>query len=182
MVLGRQSGFPSPRCHRHISHRNCWITPSTIYTTQDSPSKVVASSPNPGPAYPKASLRQSHLQHPTTPAIMEDNISGFLHLSRAYTKDLVVWCPELVIAADAEERGWIRAFSQVAHLGLDFDWQRTSLLPFHGLSLALKSLHLDYSCVLIPRVLNLIHSFPSRTSMDDTLSFNLFSQDLRHLM
>ena len=77
-----------------------------------------------------------------------------------YTKDLVVWCPELVTAADAEERGLIRAFSQVAHLGLDFDWQGTSLLPFHGLSLALKSLHLDFSCVLIPRVLNLIHSFP----------------------
>ena len=73
----------------------------------------------------------------------------------------MVWCSELVTAADAEERGWIRAFfSQVAHLGLDFDWSKTSLLPFHGLSFALKSLHLDFSCVLIPRVLNLIHSFP----------------------
>ena len=77
-----------------------------------------------------------------------------------YTKDLVVWCPELVTAADAEERGWIRAFSQVVHLDLDFDWSKTSLLPFHGLSLTLKSLHLDFGCVLIPRVLNLIHSFP----------------------
>ena len=77
-----------------------------------------------------------------------------------HTKDLVVWCPELVSAADAEERGWIRAFSQVVHLGLDLDWPRTSLLPFHALSLALKSLHLDFSCFLIQRVLNLIHSFP----------------------
>ena len=72
----------------------------------------------------------------------------------------MVWWPELVTAADAEERGWIQAFSQVAHLGLDFDRQRTSLLPFHALSLTLKSLHLGFSCVLIPRVLNLIHSFP----------------------
>ena len=49
-----------------------------------------------------------------------------------YTKDLVVWCPQLVTAADAEERGWIRTFSQVVHLGLDFDWSKTSLLPFPG--------------------------------------------------
>ena len=46
------------------------------------------------------------------------------------------------------------------HFDLDFDWPRTSLLPFHALSLELKSLHLDFGCVLIPRVLNLIHSLP----------------------
>ena len=36
-----------------------------------------------GPACPKAPLRQSHLQDRSTPAIMEDDISGFFHLSRA---------------------------------------------------------------------------------------------------
>ena len=55
---------------------------------------------------------------------------------------------------------WIRAFSQVVNLSLDFNRPTISPLPFHVLSLALKSLHLDFGCFLLARVLNPIHSFP----------------------
>ena len=40
------------RCRIHTSHPNCWISSSTFYTTQETRSKVVASSPNHGSPAP----------------------------------------------------------------------------------------------------------------------------------
>ena len=77
-----------------------------------------------------------------------------------YTKILVVWCAGEYTAADAEDRGWILAFSRVVHFGVDFFGPNTSLLSFHGFSPALKSLRLTYINFPFSQVLNLIHSFP----------------------
>ena len=46
------------------------------------------------------------------------------------------------------------------HLDLDFTNPTVSLLPLHGFSPALKSLHVEYGTFLFPRILNLINSFP----------------------
>jgi len=56
-----------------------------------------------------------------------------------HARTLLVGCPRLVMASDAEEGGWIRAFSGVVGLGTgdDGDCFRVtdvSLAPFHKLS------------------------------------------------
>ena len=77
-----------------------------------------------------------------------------------YTKNLEVWCPEEVTAADAEERGWIAAFSRVVYLDLEIpDRSEALLTPFHGFSPALKSLRVAYAIFPSSRILDLLHSF-----------------------
>ena len=62
-----------------------------------------------------------------------------------YTKYLRVDCPRIVTATDAEAGGWITTFSRVVHLKLNRYYQpAVSLLPFHGLSPVLKSLHVGF--------------------------------------
>ena len=75
-----------------------------------------------------------------------------------YTKNLVVW--STVTAVDAEERGWLLAFSRVEHLEVDFYEPNTSLLSFHGFSPALKTLRLAYVDFPFSQILSFIHSFP----------------------
>ena len=77
-----------------------------------------------------------------------------------YTEYLSVYCPEAVTTADAEGRGWISTFSHVVHLGLDLYTAEISLVPFHGFSPALKSLHIDFGFFPLRRIINIIHSFP----------------------
>jgi hypothetical protein len=90
-----------------------------------------------------------------------------------YTKDLVVRCPGMISTTDAEERGWFRAFSHVVHLELSLHLPIISLLPFHGFSLSLKSLHVEFRCLLLPRVLNLVHS----SSLLEDLSLIVWGDD-----
>ena len=77
-----------------------------------------------------------------------------------YTTNLTMRCPGVVTAADAEERGWIPAFSHVVHLNMNFCLPETSLLPFHGFSPALKFFRAEYGSVPLSRIVNLIHAFP----------------------
>ena len=82
---------------------------------------------------------------------------------RAHT--LFVGCPRLVVAADAEEGGWIQAFSSIRHLELGNDNQylraaHASLSPFYGFSPALKSLRICPIVLPFPQVFDLILSFP----------------------
>ena len=76
-----------------------------------------------------------------------------------HTRHLSICGLSVVIAADAEAGGWIRTFHNLVHLYLEgLNWMDcASLVPFHGLSPALRSLHLTCTS---PEVLDLICSFP----------------------
>ena len=66
----------------------------------------------------------------------------------------------VVAAADADVGGWIHTFNRVIHLRLEClheEDHRVSLIPFHGLSPAIRSLYL--ACTH-PAVFDLICSFP----------------------
>ena len=78
---------------------------------------------------------------------------------------LFVGCPRHVVAADAEEGGWIRAFSSVKRLDVNNDsWylraSDVSFAPFYGFSPALKSLCTCPILLPFPQVFDLISSFP----------------------
>ena len=76
-----------------------------------------------------------------------------------YTETLRIDCPHVVTVADAEPGGWIRDFIHVAHLILsNYDGRRDSLLPFHGFSPVLKSIHVELD--FPPLTLDLVLSFP----------------------
>ena len=80
-----------------------------------------------------------------------------------YTRTLSITCLQGVTTVDAEEGGWIRGFSRVEHLVLDSHSlfaNLSSLIPFHGFSPDLKSLHITLAVYPPPRVFNLILSFP----------------------
>jgi len=93
-----------------------------------------------------------------------------------HTCSLFVGCPLFVTVADAEEGGWIRAFSRVARFELRTDrcyhsetslilspmrchHPEISLVPFHNFSPALKSLRL-ISSLPGSQVFNLVCSLP----------------------
>ena len=82
---------------------------------------------------------------------------------------LVVSCPRFVTASDAEEGGWVRAFSGVKSLEVnggdryDCDDLRASdisLAPFRELSPTLKSLRLGPILLPYPGLFDFILSFP----------------------
>jgi hypothetical protein len=82
-----------------------------------------------------------------------------------YTRSLFVDCPEDVAGVDAEAGGWIRGFSRVVHLEvaspIDFFSEfMISLIPFCGLSPALKSLCVTASTLPSSHIFDLILSFP----------------------
>jgi hypothetical protein len=82
------------------------------------------------------------------------------HSPAHHTRTLFISDPPHVVAADADEGGWIRAFRNVVHLYLGFfdsEDPRVSLVPFHGLSPTLRSLYLVNTSM---EVLDLICSFP----------------------
>ena len=78
---------------------------------------------------------------------------------------LFVGCPRHVVAADAEDGGWIRAFSGVKCLDTDNGDQflevfEVSLAPFYNFSPTLKSLRISPIHFPFPQVFDLIFSFP----------------------
>ena len=82
-----------------------------------------------------------------------------------YTKTLTIKYPHAITPADAEAGGWIRGFSRV--VGLELDTRNThadesgiSLVPFHGLSPAIKSLRIGFGTLPPSKIFNLILSFP----------------------
>ena len=85
-----------------------------------------------------------------------------------YTKTLIIGCPYVVTAADAEPGGWITGFSRVVHFGacsLDafamyFHGFTVTLVPFHGFSPVVKSLHMTFIFNFPPQLFDLILSFP----------------------
>jgi len=81
-----------------------------------------------------------------------------------HARTLVIHCPDLVVASDAEEGGWIRAFSGVANLGVYNDnWYSkapVSLAPFRGFSPTLKSLRIFPITLPCPELFDLIRSSP----------------------
>jgi len=80
-----------------------------------------------------------------------------------HTKTLHVGCPQAVKTADAKNGGWILAFSRVEHLEVDLHMvcheAEISLIPFYGLSPALKSLRVTASYLPL-QIFDLIHSPP----------------------
>ena len=82
-----------------------------------------------------------------------------------YTKTLSIKSPWAAGVASVEEGRWIRSFSQVVHLKMNFrgvaaDESTYSLFPFHGFSPAIKSLRLVYTASPLPLILSLVYSFP----------------------
>ena len=80
-----------------------------------------------------------------------------------YAKSLRVDCLHVVTAADAG--GWIRGFSRVVKLELNSHSAYAvesgiSLVPFHGLSPAIKSLRIGFSALPPSMIFNLTLSFP----------------------
>jgi len=79
-----------------------------------------------------------------------------------HTRSLFVGCPRSVTAEDAEEGGWIRAFSRVVRFEVDtrrYYHSEISLVPFHNFSPALKSLRV-ISSIPRSRIFNLVCSLP----------------------
>jgi len=77
-----------------------------------------------------------------------------------HTRSLSISCPQFVTVADAEEGGWLRAFSHVVQLKVEGRHDsESSLVPFHNFSPVLKSLQVSSS---LPRsqVFNLVCSLP----------------------
>jgi len=94
-----------------------------------------------------------------------------------YTKTLTIGCIQDVTAADAEPGGWIRGFSRVECLAVRNTWpdgSTISLLPFHGFSPVLKSLHVNSNYLLSPQIFDLTLSFPLLEDLD-VISHNLES-------
>ena len=80
-----------------------------------------------------------------------------------HTRTLTIHGRQLITAAGAGVGRWIRAFHNVVHLhagtrGLGDD--QVSLVPFHGLSAAIKSLRLESTHARPSEVFGLICSFP----------------------
>ena len=96
-----------------------------------------------------------------------------------HTRTLSIECPRKVVAADAEEGGWIRAFSRVVELVIDDqeDGPTISLVPFHGFSLATKSLTLSVSIATPSQVLDLVCSFPLLEDLSVTIYAEWISDD-----
>jgi hypothetical protein len=81
-----------------------------------------------------------------------------------YAKTLFVGRPQAVVAADAEPGGWIRGFSGVVNLMVGSQLlpadRSIYLVPLHGLSPGIKSLHVTVPALPPSRIINLISSFP----------------------
>jgi hypothetical protein len=103
----------------------------------------------------------------------EENLRSWKHTfpdpstsPACYTNTLFIRYPRVVTIADAGEGGWITTFSRVAHLEIEIlgtDCSpETSLVPFHGFSPVLKSLHVSLRAIHVrpSHVLDLICSFP----------------------
>ena len=82
-----------------------------------------------------------------------------------HARTLFVGCPQFVVAADAEEGGWIQTFSGVKSLDVDTGDQylraaAVSLAPFCKFPPTLKSLYVGAIILPYPGLFDLILSFP----------------------
>ena len=84
-----------------------------------------------------------------------------------HTRTLVIRCTELVTVSDAEEGGWIRAFSGVANLEVTVNhtlWygkaSAISWAPFRRFAPTLKSLHVFPVTIPCPQLFDLVLSSP----------------------
>ena len=81
-----------------------------------------------------------------------------------HTRTLFVDCADTGVMANAEETGWIRAFSGVTRLELDsnlpYIYPEVSLVPFYNFSPTLKSLHAHSLILPSPQLFTLVLSFP----------------------
>ncbi|KAF9644817.1 hypothetical protein BDM02DRAFT_843190 [Thelephora ganbajun] len=85
-----------------------------------------------------------------------------------HTHTLTVCCSEVVTVADAQEGGWIRAFSNVTQLKISSDVgeSEASLVPFHNFSPALKYLHVASTIFPCTRIFDLACSFRLLEDLD----------------
>ena len=80
-----------------------------------------------------------------------------------YTQTLIINFYPVVMAADAEQGGWIPTFSRVAHFEIrtsPFEPVNYNLVPLHGFAPALKSLHVAFLGLPSSNTFNFIYSFP----------------------
>jgi hypothetical protein len=101
-----------------------------------------------------------------------------------YAKTLFVGRPQAVVAAGAELGGWIRGFFGVINLRvgsrvLSAD-RSIYLVPFHGLSPGIKSLHVTVPALPPSRIINLISSFPllEDLAVHVTTSYGILTDDV----
>jgi hypothetical protein len=77
-----------------------------------------------------------------------------------HTRSILIYGLSVITIADGDVSGWIRSFHNLVHLHLGrlgSEDPRVSLVPFHGLSLTLRSLRLTSTSL---EILDLICSFP----------------------
>ena len=82
-----------------------------------------------------------------------------------HTHALSVKCPQVFMAADAEEGGWIHTFSRVVNLEVDSSKlypndSEVSLAPFQGLSSTLKHLSVIFTRLPYRQIFGLIRFLP----------------------
>ena len=82
-----------------------------------------------------------------------------------HTHTLLIYCPDAVTAADAEDGGWIQAFSRLEYLNVgdnvqNSTYSKASLAPFRRFLPTLKSLRV--SCIWLPnaQIPDLVGSLP----------------------
>jgi hypothetical protein len=98
-----------------------------------------------------------------------------------YAEALLVRCPEIVTAADAEAGGWTTAFSRVVHLWLQ-SWALGStssapFAPFHRLSPVVKSLYVEIDTLESPHIFDLILSFPLLEDLTMNIHYKALIED-----
>ena len=82
-----------------------------------------------------------------------------------HTHTLLVYCPHAVTATDAEDGGWIQAFSRLVHLKVGDSIRRpncreVSLAPLHRFSPVLKSLRVSSLRLSDSQILDLVYHLP----------------------
>ena len=107
-----------------------------------------------------------------------------------YTRSLFIMFPQVITAVDAEEGGWITAFSRVVRLKVDTEDAMVndlvSLIPLHGFSPVVKFFHAIISCHHSSPIFDLVLSFPSlmdlSTISDCSLAFHNDAFDRESLL
>lgn len=92
-----------------------------------------------------------------------------------YAKTLSIGSLKEVVATDAEEGGWIRAFDRIVKLDLEDHWQpesTASLVPLRGLFPALRSVSISISTVAPSQISSFIYSFPLLEDISLTLDYS----------
>ena len=88
-----------------------------------------------------------------------------------HTHTLFIGCVQFIEEADAEEGGWIQAFSRVEQLVVNCPWAdlgptEISLIPFHKFAPTLKSLRVTSLLFPLSQVFKLICSLPLLEDLD----------------